>query len=295
MARLTLPTLLKISRPRFWIYLAGPYLIGLAAAADTPGDVMTLENLLWGMFWLFPANLFVYGINDIHDYATDRRNPKKERYEQLVTPSMFPDLRRYILLTTIPFFPLLFVSGRASVGTLYAFLALAYFYSAPPVRAKSKPFLDSLFNILYVLPGLFGYFLIGGGEPSLKAVAGAGTWCLAMHAFSAVPDISSDRRARLRTIGTTLGFYGTLTVSLVLFVISAELAKPYLGWVAVAAGDIYVLMIIAAMFRRSDDQVLRLYKAFPYLNMLIGALIVAVVADQSFGSGALERLRVIRL
>lgn len=292
---MTLSTILKISRPRFWFYLAGPYLIGLAAAADSWGEAWSMPSLIWGLFWLLPANLLLYGVNDINDYATDRRNPKKKLYEQLVKPDQFADLKRAILIATLPFFPMLFVSGRLAVGILYLFLGLAYFYSAPPIRAKSIPFLDSVFNILYILPGLFGYVLAGGSELSPKAMVAAACWCLAMHAFSAVPDITVDRKAKIHTVGTTLGFYGTLVASMALFIISAELAKPYLGWVAVAAGDIYALSMIAAMFLGTESRVFRLYKLFPYLNILIGAAIVAVVADQSVGNGALERFWMIRL
>ena len=69
--------LLKVSRPRFWLYVFGPYIVGLAAGAATRDDFVRIENLVFGLYFLLPANLLIYGINDIFDFETDRLNPKK--------------------------------------------------------------------------------------------------------------------------------------------------------------------------------------------------------------------------
>jgi hypothetical protein len=43
--------------------------------------------------------------------------------------------------------------------SLLGFLFFGIFYSAPPIRAKEIPFLDSFFNILYVFPGIAAYLV----------------------------------------------------------------------------------------------------------------------------------------
>ena len=73
------PFLIKVIRPRFWLYIFGPYLVGLAAGASSRVDFLRFDALLFGLYFLFPANLLIYGINDIFDFETDRRNPKKGR------------------------------------------------------------------------------------------------------------------------------------------------------------------------------------------------------------------------
>jgi 4-hydroxybenzoate polyprenyltransferase len=36
-----------------------------------------IQVLLFGLYFLIPANIRIYGINDIYDYETDKLNPKK--------------------------------------------------------------------------------------------------------------------------------------------------------------------------------------------------------------------------
>ena len=95
--------LLKVSRPRFWLYIFGPFLVGLAAGADSWRDFLRLDTILSAVYFLFPANVLIYGINDIFDFETDRRNPKKAEYEMLVRPGSHRALVRHILLLNVPF------------------------------------------------------------------------------------------------------------------------------------------------------------------------------------------------
>jgi 4-hydroxybenzoate polyprenyltransferase len=68
--------LISVSRPRFWFYLAGTYLVGVVYAIDN-------FNFGQGWFWLsliyflLPANLILYGVNDLSDREIDLVNPKK--------------------------------------------------------------------------------------------------------------------------------------------------------------------------------------------------------------------------
>ncbi len=265
---------LKISRPRFWLYLLGPFIIGVAAA----GSFAPVGGLGWwlvalGLYFTYPANFIVYGINDAYDYDTDRHNPKKRGYEAAVRPEHTWLIMRHALTWIIVGYLLLeFVPGHndAAAWSLLGFYFFGVLYSMPPVRAKTKPFLDSAFNILYVFPGLVSYSLLTGKLPPWQLFAAAGLWCMAMHAYSAVPDIAADTRAKIRTVATALGDRGTLALCGLLYAGAAWFSWSWLGWFSLAAGAVYVGMVVATFLHPSRDRILRLYKYFPAINMAIG-------------------------
>ena len=63
------------------MYVFGPYLVGLIAGTPSPNALLSLPIIAFGVFFLFPANLLIYGVNDVFDYETDVRNVKKEKYD----------------------------------------------------------------------------------------------------------------------------------------------------------------------------------------------------------------------
>jgi len=77
----TLVRLLRLSRPRFWLYLAGPVLVGLSFGADAIADLAAPLSLALVAYFLLPANVFLYGVNDVFDADVDRENPKKDEKE----------------------------------------------------------------------------------------------------------------------------------------------------------------------------------------------------------------------
>jgi len=75
----------------------------------------------------------------------------------------------------------------------------------PASGFKTTPFLDSVSNGLYILPGAAAYAAVSGTHPPIAALAGAWLWAMGMHTFSAIPDIEPDRAAGIRTTATLLG------------------------------------------------------------------------------------------
>jgi len=98
-------------------------------------------------------------------------------------------------------------------------------------------------------------------------------WTMAMHAYSAAPDISSDRAAGLQTVATRLGFHGTIGFCLALYVSSAVLALPFLTWLAAALGLLYATLMFFSLLARTESQLLRVYRWFPLVNTLSGMAI----------------------
>ncbi len=265
--------LLKASRPRFWLYLFGPFLIGLAAAATSQADFFRAESILFALYFLFPANLLIYGVNDIFDFETDRLNPKKMEYEQLVRPESHVKLVVWILFFNLPFLIAAVFLAQAALPSLVGFLFFSIFYSAPPIRAKAVPILDSAFNILYVFPAAFAYQLISGSFPPSAIMIAGGLWTMAMHAFSAVPDIDADREAKIHTVATFSNKNGTLLFCLSMYIASAILAFQYLGIAAIALGAVYVAIMLASFVSKNSDGVYDIYKFFPLVNAATGFIL----------------------
>lgn len=274
--------LFSLSRPRFWLYTLGPFALGCLAAAPVVSTWNFWLIGLGALYFTFPANLLIYGVNDIFDYQTDKLNQKKQTYEKLVQPKEHRALIQAIILSNLPFLlaACIFVRPLAQ-GCLAAFLFFGIFYSAPAIRAKTKPFLDASFNILYACAGFTAYALLGGSNYDPSIIIAALCWCAAMHAFSAVPDISADTKAGLKTIATVLGVRGTLICCLILYAVAAVLSYPALQSEATLLGAAYVTLMLTALWitrakahhkhRLSAEQrVFSLYTQFPLLNALAG-------------------------
>lgn len=265
--------ILKISRPRFWIYLFGPYMIASFAAYTSGYTEFSWQTVWWGMYFLFPANLLIYGVNDIFDFETDRLNDKKQKYEALVVRKDHKRIVIWMILLHIPFVVSLFWISHLQIFSLLCFLFFGIFYSAKPIRAKSKPILDSFFNILYVFPGVFGYFLHEGEKFSWYLFFTATLWCMAMHAYSAIPDQSADKKAGISTIATLLGGNGTLLFCFLCYVFGIILSVNELGVLSWILGGIYIVFMALSFFLLQNHTIFKLYKAFPWINAFSGMLL----------------------
>jgi lycopene elongase/hydratase (dihydrobisanhydrobacterioruberin-forming) len=268
--------LVRTSRPRFWLYLAGPYLVGYAAGIERLQVGFDPLFAAWLAYFLFPANVLLYGVNDLFDGDTDRFNPKKLDKENLLAGGEAGLLRRALAVVAVVTAVAVAASGSPRIALLWAaFIALAVGYSAPPLRLKARPVLDSASNILYGIPGFIGFYQSSGRMPGAAAVAAVFCWTAAMHLFSAVPDIDSDRRAGLRTTAVALGYRGSLAACAALWL--AALAAGAWGSLAVgvaAAGIIYPaipLWLALGPERRIGP----VYWLFPYINAAAGFALFA--------------------
>jgi 4-hydroxybenzoate polyprenyltransferase len=270
---MSIAKLLRISRPRFWIYLLGPYLIGSILAFEPTQLILQWQFWLGFVYFTFPANLLIYGVNDIFDYETDKLNPKKVQYETLVTPKERIRLWLFILATNTPFiFALYLINSLTSMGIL-GFLFLGIQYSALPIRAKSRPFLDSLFNILYIFPGIIGYSLFSLSlNLDYSLLISAGLWTMAMHTYSAIPDIEADRASQTPTIATVLGSKFTLIYCFICYTLAGILLAQFSLILGIGIAIIYGFMI-GLSYNQNSARIFKLYTYFPLLNAIIGFIL----------------------
>ena len=259
--------LLTLSRPRFWLYLAGPVLVGVAFGAPTVGDLLTPGTVGLFAYFLVPANVFLYGINDVFDRDVDAENPKKEGRERRYAGD--PLVPAAVVGSILLGAPLFTATPPVAWPYLAGFFLLGAAYSAPP-RLKTKPPLDSASNGLYVLPGAAAFALASGSHPPAAALAGGWLWSMGMHTFSAIPDIDPDRAAGIDTTATVLGERRTYAYCGGCWLAAAgafALVDPRLGAV------IFVYPVVAAAVPVSGVAVDRAYWWFPALNTLVGALL----------------------
>lgn len=256
--------------------------MGLAAGAASRSDLLRIENLVFGLYFLLPANLLLYGINDIFDWETDRLNTKKAEYEMLVPPDEHRRLAVWIALLNLPFAVALFFLTPKALPSLAGFVFFSVFYSAPPIRSKAIPIVDSIFNVLYVFPAAFAYQMMTGDFPPPLVMAAGGFWTMAMHAFSAIPDITADREAGVSTVATLLGKRWTLLFCLAAYLASAVVAYPYIGvWAAVPI-IVYSTMIGLSWISKNHDGVFSIYQRFPIVNAIVGFALFWVIALPKF-------------
>jgi 4-hydroxybenzoate polyprenyltransferase len=257
--------LIHLSRPRFWLYLAGPVIVGVVYAAETITDLF--QPLAVGLFlyFLVPANVFLYGVNDIFDADIDTHNAKKADREVRYEGSRF--IVAVVLACGLLGVALVLVLPWLAAVSLVGFLVLAVEYSAPPFRFKTTPWLDSISNGLYIIPGITAYAAIGGTYPPLAAIAGGWLWAMGMHTFSAIPDIEPDRTAGIETTATVLGERRTYLYCAVCWLAALlvfSLVHPFFGLVLLVY-PLFVFIIV-----RSSVDVSEAYWWYPALNTLTG-------------------------
>ncbi|AAG19931.1 MULTISPECIES: prenyltransferase [Halobacterium] len=257
--------LFVLSRPRFWLYLAGPVLVGVSYGATTVGELFSAPAVVLFSYFLLPANIYLYGINDVFDRDVDETNPKKDGRE-----SRYRGGAAVAVIVAVCGVFLGFVAAPLPAEAwpyLAAWFVLATEYSAPPLRFKTTPVLDSLSNGLYVLPAAAAYAGVSGTHPPLLAVAGGWLWAMGMHTFSAIPDIEPDRAAGIQTTATALGADRALAYCAGIWLLSAAvfaLVDVRFGLLLLA----YPVLVFG--IRRLQVAVGRAYWWYPAVNTLVG-------------------------
>ncbi|WP_347975919.1 prenyltransferase [Microbacterium sp. ProA8] len=203
------------SRPVSWINTAYPF----AAAYLLTARQIDATLIIGTLFFLVPYNLAMYGINDVFDYESDLRNPRKGGAHGAVLDRR---LHRVTLWTAgllcLPFVAYLVVVGSpASWLVLAASLFFVVFYSAPPLRLKERPFADSVTSSIHFFsPAVYALVLAGATWtlPLVGLIVAFALWGVASHAFGAVQDVVADREAGIASIATARGARWTVRFAL---------------------------------------------------------------------------------
>lgn len=216
---------LAASRPFSWINTAYPFAAGYLMATQGRVD---LAFVLGTLFFLAPYNLLMYGINDVFDYESDLRNPRKGGVEgALLDTRMHRPTLIASVVTTVPFVVYLVIIGSPLSWLVLAISMFAVVaYSAKGLRFKEKPFLDSLTSSThFVSPAVYGLVLAGATfTPQLIAILGAFfLWGIASHAFGAVQDVIADREGGISSVATVIGGKATVRLAVIAYLLAGVL------------------------------------------------------------------------
>ncbi|MBX9472175.1 prenyltransferase [Microcella sp.] len=278
----TLGQLFISSRPLSWINTAFPF---AAAYLLTTGRIDT-AFIVGTIYFLVPYNLAMYGINDVFDYESDLRNPRKGGVEgALLDPSIHRTTLWAAVVTNVPFLVALVALGSPLSWVVLAVSVFAVIaYSAKGLRFKEKPFLDSVTSSThFVSPAVYGLVLAGATfTPALWLIlASFFLWGIASHAFGAVQDVIADREGGLASMATVIGARATVRLSVVAYVLAGLLllGTDWPGPLAAIAALPYV--VITAQFWMITDETAesanRGWKRFLLLNFVAGAIVTMLM------------------
>ena len=271
----TIKKLFFISRPISWVNTAYPFIVGYLLSGGTNWALAVIATL----YFLIPYNLLMYGINDVFDYESDLRNPRKGGAHGAVLDRRLHPVTLWAAgLSCLPFVVfLVWVGGPLSWLVLAISLFFVVFYSAPPLRLKEVPFADSVTSsIHFVSPAVYGLVLAGvAWTPGLVAIVVAfALWGVASHAFGAVQDVSADREAGISSIATARGAAWTVRFALVCYAL-AGVAMLASEWPGPLAGVLVIPYLVAVWPYRSvsdarSSEATRGWRAFLWINQLAG-------------------------
>jgi 4-hydroxybenzoate polyprenyltransferase len=199
-------SLFWVSRPISWVNTAYPFL----AAYLISGGRQPVIAVLGTLFFLIPYNLMMYGVNDVFDYESDIRNPR---------------------IANLPFLMYLGTLGTASARIWLSYLVfMVIAYSAPYLRFKERPVLDSFTSAThFASPMVYGFLLTGWHASFIPATIAFFAWGMASHAFGAVQDILPDREGSIASIATILGARATILFVSGLYLLAGVVLLAY-GW-----------------------------------------------------------------
>lgn len=264
---------LAASRPLWWISTSVPFFVGYLVSTGS----FSWPLIIGSFYFLFPYNLFMYGVNDIFDYETDIRNPRKT---DVMPRSMHKSLWAWILLFNIPFWAYFFLTGSCTANSfLLVIIFMALAYSIKYLRFKEIPLLDSLTSSFhYTSPFLFGILYAEGSNLWLPAFISFYIWALANHAFGAIQDITPDKEANIGSVATVFGATKTIILCLTIYVVAAILPTVFYGTYGIIPSLLltpYIYLVAQTWKSRADDTAAIFkdnWNKFVYANYVVGFL-----------------------
>lgn len=279
---MVLKKLFVSSRPISWINTAFPFAVAYYLSTGS----VDLNLIIGSLFFLIPYNLLMYGVNDVFDYESDLRNPRKGGIEgALLAPKYHrPTLIAAFSLAAPFVIYLLLIGSFESNAWLLLVLFSVIAYSIKGLRYKEIPFLDSITSAMhFVGPMWFGLALAGAeiDQTILLVSASFFLWGMASHAFGAVQDIRADKAAGIGSVATVIGARATVVLALVMYS-AAGIMALFIGdrFSQAAIAAIPYLIVVGrelSITNENCERANRGWKWFIYLNFFAGAVVSALI------------------
>lgn len=268
------------SRPISWVNTAFPFAAAYLLTAQNVDAIFIVGTL----FFLIPYNLLMYGVNDVFDYESDMKNPRKGGIEGAVlAPKWHKPILMASVVCTVPFIIALLLLGswQASL-VLFFVLFMVIAYSAKHVRFKERPFLDSITSsIHFVGPMVYALVLTGWTADYWPYVIAFLLWGIASHAFGAVQDVLPDREANIASIATAWGARSVVWLASAFYAV-AGLILVLQPWPVPLVGVCSWLYLTSTLpyikiKDENSDIANKGWKRFMALNMLSGFVITILI------------------
>jgi 4-hydroxybenzoate polyprenyltransferase len=248
--------LVETSRPQFYFVPVYFYV----SAFVILGREITLPVLVQAASLSFPLTLFINGVNDIYDTDTDALDDLRkegetveERFDDVSTLRVYLAVAAAVVLVTTAMFDVWNTVFAASM------LFVGYAYSAPPLRLKERPPLDSLSNGVIAVALAF---LLGVSTFANPVEVAPWTYAkvimltlgiAAAHAYYAAIDYGPDKEAGLETVATRYGKGPCIAASVVVVVLNYLVFAPELGpYFEVIVG--YILLLLAYSLHNPEPE-----------------------------------------
>ncbi len=279
----TIKKLILVSRPISWPNTAYPF----AAAYLISGGALDPLFFIATLYFIFPYNLLMYGINDVFDYESDIRNPRKGGIEGMREQKAFhPTIVIGSLVLTVPLTIIMLLLGNVVAGL--GLLVLTFFvvaYSIKGLRFKERPVIDSITSsIHFVGPAVYALLLTGLQPNAWPYILAFFLWGMASHALGAVQDIIPDRKAKIASIATVFGAKITIRLVVMLYLIASIIIilQGVPASIIGVAGLIYVANVIR--YWNVTDALSagtnKAWRRFIWLNLFTGFVVTMVLLYQ---------------
>lgn len=259
-------------------------LIGMVSAQNIM--LISPDVLISMAIFTLPYSIFVFGVNDYHDYRSDEANSRKDtkfgqthsRTERALLPRVSILGLVGSLVGFLYFGMQVFILAMVLSGMLYA-------YSAPPFRLKGRVFLDSLAGggIYVLLISLIGYFINHGTWDSLLAAFPLGMYAvffggIIFHLVGVIVDYESDRRDDTSTTAVSLGLRPTLLLTSVYGISSIILMRRNLLYVALGVMLMTIVFLMYSERIRTNSRVVTLLSEIMVYGIFTAVIVATILA-----------------
>jgi 4-hydroxybenzoate polyprenyltransferase len=200
-------------------------------------------------------------------------NPKKDEKEYRVNNIERTKLLNVIFIVT-GFSLILMIFQNLPEKIIFSiFLILSYFYSAKPLRFKEKPFFDFSSNYLYIMPGIFAYYLVSQTFPPFLILLGAYFHISSMHIFSAIPDIEYDKASGINTTPVYIGEKASLLICLIFWILLSGIVIYLANYHPLSFLVFIYPLFPLTLLLKTDLDIKKVYWHLPYVNTVLGGIL----------------------
>jgi len=271
---------LKVSRPGLWFATVWLYILPTGQMES----VWTSTPFWIGLFYVtFPLNFLVYGWNDMVDIETDKINPRKDSFwfGARGTKEQLAELWKPMLAVQLLIGPvLLYFVGWKMLWLLLTFIVINGLYNLPKHGLRSRPPLELLCQVGYVLTALFSVFINDTAALPWQTYLYLLLFSVQSHLIGEVMDIEPDKKAGRTTTAIVLGMQKTklliITIVLAEVLLLFFVFQAYIFGGMLLVGLVWLLLDLFFIYKTQNYSLTQM-KLFGMLSNVVGLVSMSYV------------------